>query len=434
MNVAIIGGGMTGLSIAYYLSKNGIRCCVYEASPALGGLAGSSRYEDMVIDKFYHHFYLHDDALINLIGEIGLQDTLIWKATQTGMYYNGKVHPLSTPVDLLKFSPLALTDRLRMGILVFRSQRKKDFSFLETISAKDWIVDKCGKNVYQIMWEPLLRSKFGVYAENISAAWLFSKFTKRGASRTKHGAEKLGYLKGGLARLILALRDQISKTSETHTSMPVKKIITEQGKAKGLVFENGKRENCDIIISTLSTETTSNLLEDSQKEYKKTLSRIRYLANITLVLFLTKSLSRYYWLNINDPECPFVGVIEHTALAGTEEYKGNHLVYISKYLSKEDKYFSMGKDAILENYLPWLSKINPEFNKEYIKTSLLSRETYTQPVIGIGYRDILPSVNTPIENFYLVTMAQIFPEDRQVSNSIRDGKVFALRLLSEMKK
>ena len=46
--------------------------------------------------------------------------------------------------------------------------------------------------------------------------------------------------------------------------------------------------------------------------YVERLRRIRFLANVCIVLELDRSLSDTYWLNVNDPGFPFVGVIEHT--------------------------------------------------------------------------------------------------------------------------
>ena len=82
--------------------------------------------------------------------------------------------------------------------------------------------------------------------------------------------------------------------------------------------------------------------------YEAKLRRVQYLANVCLVLELDRSLSETYWLNVNDPTFPFVGVIEHTNFEPPESYGGSHIVYLSKYLPESDALYTMGDDALLD--------------------------------------------------------------------------------------
>ena len=54
MNIGIVGGGILGLSLAFYLQKRGHEVAVYERNSYLGGLASSFDYGDFVWDRFYH--------------------------------------------------------------------------------------------------------------------------------------------------------------------------------------------------------------------------------------------------------------------------------------------------------------------------------------------------------------------------------------------
>jgi len=430
MKVAIIGAGITGLSIGYYLAKAGVKADIFESQNYVGGLAGTFEHEGFKVDRFYHHFYTRDTHLIKLIRELGLGSNIIWEATPTGMYYANNIYRLSSPMDLLKFKPLPFFDRLKMGLLVLKANRHKDLSRLENISAKDWLIREAGKNVYNVMWEPLLRNKFGQYADEISAAWIWSKFNKRGGSRSKGGAEKLGYIKGGLGiflqRLEKTLKDKGVKIKK---SSKVKSIVVSKNKANGIILESGdKIGGYDSIVSSLSTELTAKLIDCHDQEYQNSLERVKYLANVTFIMLLKKSLSNCYWLNVNDPQCPFVGVIEHTKLIDIDEYSGLHLVYIPKYLTKDSRLFAADKDEIYKEYIPWLKKIFPDFKETDIAYTHVCRDLYTQPIIEKNYRRLIPDTKTPINGFFNVCMAQIYPEDRQVSNAVRDGKAFAEKI------
>lgn len=418
---------MTGLSLSYFLSKKGIKVDLFESEENCGGLASSFKYKGHNVDKFYHHFYTHDDDIIGLIKDIGLGNRIVYRNSPNGMYYANKCWSLSSPLDLLRFKPLSLLDRLRMGMLVFMTQRKKNLDDLADIPAREWLIKNCGQGPYMVMWEPLLKSKFGRFSREISAQWLASKFVKRGSSRSGGGKEALGYLKGGLGIMIGELcRILQDKGVSIYRSCPISSIITDNGQASGITTSSGERKNgYDLVISTLSTELTASLLADSHGSYQDDLKRIKYLANTTLVLFLKKSLSEYYWINVADPSCPFVGVIEHTNLIPSSEYSDLSIVYIPRYLEREDPYFRMSEEQTLDRYLPWLERIFKGFNGEMIADAKVCRDLFTQPVITTYYRKMIPEVRTPIDRLFLVTMAQIYPDDRQLSNSVKHARLFS---------
>ena len=207
IQVSIIGAGFSGLSAAYELVKQGINVCVIESESEVGGLAAAFDVEGEKLDRFYHHWFTNDEAVMNLIKEFNLMDKVEISPTNTGIYYANNFFKLSTPFDLLKFKPLSLIDRFRLGLLALKARRVKDWKLLEKMTAKEWLINMGGLNVYKVIWEPLLKGKFGPYAESVSAVWFWNKLKLRGGSRGKGGEERLAYFKGGF----IALAKFISK-------------------------------------------------------------------------------------------------------------------------------------------------------------------------------------------------------------------------------
>lgn len=160
-DVVIVGGGFTGLTAAYVLSKQGKRVHVLEADDTPGGLAGTFNFNDEVkVEKFYHHWFNNDVYVPELVKELGLDGDVILLPTRTGMYFNGRLWKLSTPLDLLRFKALSFVDRIRLGLLVFQVRRIKDWKTIEHLSIREWLEPLCGKTVYRVVWEPLINSKF----------------------------------------------------------------------------------------------------------------------------------------------------------------------------------------------------------------------------------------------------------------------------------
>src|SRR5690606_9531217 len=132
-----------------------------------GGLAAAFTVGGQKLDRFYHHWFTNDAAVMDLIAELGLGDHVEISPTNTGMYYANHFFRLSTPWDLLNFKPLSFVDRIRLGLLALRARRVSNWRELENKTARDWLRELGGDAVYRVVWEPLLKGKFGVYADDI---------------------------------------------------------------------------------------------------------------------------------------------------------------------------------------------------------------------------------------------------------------------------
>ena len=427
MNVGIVGGGIAGLTAAYELTKRGINCTIYERSPEVGGLAGFFEVNGVLLEKFYHHLFTSDTAIADMIEELGLGQDLEWKPIVTS-YYANRIYRLSSPLDVLRFKPLNLIDRFRLGLLAIVPRLINDWKPLEDITAKEWLIRYGGSNVYENVWGPLMRGKFGVYADQVAAVWIWNKLKLRGGSRGKGQKENLGYLKGGFGRAIRAWQEKLQLMGvQILTATPVEQIIVEEGRATG-IQARGAFQPHDRILVTTAPALFSQLTPSLPPDYKERLASIIYLANVCLVLNLDRSLSDTYWLNINDPTVPFVAVVEHTNMQRPEEYGGQHIAYVSRYMPANDKYAQMAPDELLEAYLPHLRKLFPAFERSWVKNYWAWREDFAQPVITKRYSALKPPFRTPISDLWLCSMAQVYPEDRGMNYAV----VYARRAVNEM--
>lgn len=425
-HIVVIGAGFTGLTAAWDLTKRGYRVTVLESDSLIGGLAGGFKAGGAVLEKFYHHWFNNDVEVTGLIRELGLEENLIPHQSRTGMYYAKSFFRLSTPVDLLKFRALSLVDRIRLGLLVPQAARVRDWHQLERLTAREWLLRLCGRKVYRVVWEPLLRGKFGAVAEEISAVWLWNKLCLRGGSRDRKGKEVLLYYRGGFPSLAQALRERIEGAGGTIITERAATGFVKEGTRVTAVLTKDGPVACDNAIITTALPIAANLLDGviSYSEMQR-LSRVRYLANICLVLQLDRSLSDLYWINVNDPSFPFVGVIEHTNFEPAETYGGNRIVYLSRYLPSEDPAYGMSDDAYLAVCLPHLQRMFPDFAASSIKKYNVWRADYAQPIVERNYSALIPPLHTSLENVFISTMAQIYPEDRGTNYAVRSGRQIA---------
>lgn len=429
--VIIIGAGYTGLSAALDLRKAGYNVTIYESESDVGGLAGTFELSPGVrVEKFYHHWFTSDVDVLDLIDELGLGHLKQYRSSNTGLYFTNSVFRLASPLDLLSFSPLPLIDRIRTGFMALYARKVNAWKPLEQISAEDWLIKYGGKKAYNAIWNPLMQGKFGVEAKNVSAVWIWNKLKLRGSSRDKKGGESLVYFGGGFGALTDGIRKALEALGVTiHLNTGVRSILIENEKAVGVETSKGVHR-ADTVLSTIPLPTFLQITPHLPSDFKTQCEQIRFLGNSCLVLRLNRSLSSTYWLNVADPSFPFVGIIEHTNLDPKENYGGDHIVYLSKYLPTSEKLFSFTPDEMLDYCVPFIQKIFPQFDRSWILSHHVWKAQYSQPVITKNYSALIPNLKTPIHGLWLCTMAQIYPEDRGTNYAVRYGRRVAKEILA----
>lgn len=434
-HVIVIGGGFSGLAAAHELCRRNVQVTLLEQDEALGGLAGSFRVGGENLERFYHHWFTNDRHVLDLVHDLGADDQVLLRHSRTGMYYANRFFRLSTPRDLLRFDALRLVDRIRLGLLTLRARRVRDWRALESLSAEQWLRRLGGDAVYRVVWEPLLRGKFGPHAEDVSAVWFWNKLKLRGGSRGKGSAEMLAYYRGGFAALAERVEaGVVACGGRIRTGERVGRVFVENGRAAGVLLSSGVLR-ADAVIATPPLPLIADLLPESAVSagYLASLRRIRYLANVCIVLQLDRSLSDTYWLNVNDPGFPFVGVIEHTNFEPAGTYGGRHIVYLSRYLPEADPLFRMSDGAALDYCLPYLARMFPAFRREWVLDSHVWRARHSQPIVERHYSRLIPDMRAPLVGLYLASMAQIYPEDRGTNYAIREGRRVAAAVADDLR-
>ena len=439
MRVGIIGAGAAGLAAAYELGKHGHQASVYERAPFLGGQASTFDVGGSRLERGYHHWFTNDTDIIDLVEEIGLGHQIRWIDSTVGTLYDGKIYNFVTPMDLLKFTPLSLPDRIRLGLLTLYLQRKKNWRSYENITADEWLRKHAGKRGYEVFWGPMLRGKFGEdFYDQVGMPWVWGKVHTRVASRGKSMLkEKLGYPIGSFGEVFDVLAQRIEEQgSKVHLSTSVNRVVVEDGVATGMeVASDGtspKQEKFDAIIATTPSFIFPKLVPQLPDDYLSRLTDVSYMAAVLIVLVLDRPLSHVYWLNVADRSIPFVGVIEHTNLISPEHYGGKHIVYLSNYLNTNHPMYAMGHEELLQEYLPHIRKINPDFDMSWVETSYHHKVDAAQPIIGTNYSSRIPDHRTPFKNLYLANTTQIYPEDRGTNYSVRMGKHVAHLVMSDI--
>lgn len=431
-SIAIIGAGFTGLAAAFELAKAGHQVAIYESDADIGGLAGTFEISPGVkLEKFYHHWFTSDTAIIDLISELGLADKLLTIPSTTGLYFANSIFRLSSPLDLLSFPGIPLLDRVRTGLMALYARRVNSWHELEKISAADWLIKIGGRNAYEVIWKPLLHGKFGIETEHVSAVWIWNKLKLRGSSRGKGAKESLLYFDGGFASLSAGIRSALEKLGvQFHFNAVVSKILNLNNQVTGLTLQSGEQIASNTILATNPLPQFLQISPELPSDISLRAAQIRFLGNVCLVLRLSQSLSSTYWLNVADPSFPFVGIIEHTNLDSAHKYNNERIVYLSKYLPVSDPIYSMADDVLLSYSIPFIKRMFPDFKPEWIIGHAVWRANYSQPIVTKGYSKLVPPHQLPIKGLWLATMAQVYPQDRGTNYAVEHGRRVAKEMLA----
>ena len=429
----IIGAGFTGLTLGLRLAQAGKKVIIVEGEKQVGGLASDFKLSNgMQLERFYHHWFRHDTSITNLIDELGLGSMVKEYPSNTGMYFNKRLWNLSSPLDLLKFKAISFVDRIRLGVAILLVRRVKDWKKIEHKSIREWLEPLCGTRAYKIIWEPLVTSKFSIFSEEVSAAWMWKKLVLRGSTRSKNGVESLLYIDGGFGKLAETIAAQIiSLGGQVITCDKILEIDTAGDTITQVTSMNGNRYYpINVIFTGAPSQLPPLLKNNTNTEWSSKLDGIDYLANICLILLLDRSLSETYWLNVNDPGFPFVGVIEHTNLVSETNYGDMHVVYLSRYIVSEHEDYGLPDGEYLSRSVASLKQMFPEFKEEWVKEHYIWRTLYAQPITTKNYSLLIPTMVTPYKNLFLNSMAQIYPEDRGTNYAVRNAEILARDLLS----
>src|SRR5258706_1428775 len=409
--VAVIGGGIMGVTLAFRLSQQGLRVTIYERGDSLAGLAIFLPYDGVRMDRFYHTILSSDISMQALIKESGVADKLHFTATKQGFYDNGKLYPFNTPIDLMTFPPLNIFQRFRLGLQVIYAQFESDWRKIDQIPVRDWLLKVSGEGVWRKVWKPLLNAKFDTMATEVPATYIWSRLKRMlGTRQGVTSKEMMSYLENGYYTLIEALAKKAQEQGTTiRLNTTIEEIVIEDGRAIGVRTAEGVTP-FDAIISTMQSPIVSTLIPGAPQPFRDMLAKQEYLGVLCPMLILTKSLMPYYVLNITDESIPFTAVVETTNLIDPKYVKGHHLVYLPKYLAPDNEMTRWPEERVKTEWMVHLKRMFPEFDESWITEFFVHRARYVEPIRPIGTLDQIPAIKSPVERLYMGNTVMIYPD------------------------
>ena len=426
MKIAIIGAGFGGLAAAYDMRKAGHEVVVFESANYVGGLASGFKepHWDWSVEKFYHHWFQSDASMMGLIQELGLQDKVIFPRPLTVMYFNEKFYPFDSILNALRFPGLGFgLNKLRFGFVGLFLRLTNNWRALEKVTADEWMLKWAGKQVYEQMWKPLLIGKFGPFYRDVNMAWMWARIKAR--------TTRLGTFEGGFQQFADSFAEKLREMGvEIRLGAPIKFI--KQNQASGSL--NVDVESFDKVLVTTSPSLMAKMCPDLPENYLKGLLELKSMGAVVMVLSFKHQLSEqgYYWFSLpKEAGFPLLALVEHTNFVSKEHFGGDHIIYAGDYLEVGHEYFSLSDEELLERFIPAFKRINPAFEKDWVKKVWVNKTNYAQPVPLVNHSKNIPAIQTPIEGLYFASMSQVYPWDRGTNFAVEIGRHAAKMMLGK---
>jgi len=417
----IIGGGIMGMTLALRLAQKGFRVTILESEPKMGGLTATVEMDGAVWDRFYHVILLSDLNTRKIIEEIGLESELKWVETKTGFFSDGKLYSMSNIFDFLKFPPINLADKLRLGLTIITASIIKDWNRMEGIPVEKWLRRWSGKKVFEKIWLPLLKAKLGDHYKETSASFIWTTIQRMYAARRKGlKKEMFGYVSEGYEKINRAFGEKLKSMGvEIVVNTYVKQVYGDQNNKLKVETTSGNSYQFDKVVSTLPSDISVKIAPALSYEEIEKHNSIKYLGVVCPSVLLKRPISKYYVTNITDTWPPFTGIIEMTALVDPAELGNCSLVYLPKYVEPGHELFLKKDEELRKYFLEPLFKMYPDFSDNDVISWNVSSARRVFALPTMHYSERLPPITTSMEGYYIINSAQIINGTLNVNETIQ---------------
>ena len=406
------------MTLAMRLRQAGHEVTLFESAPELGGLASAWTLGDVVWDKHYHVILTSDSYLRRVLDELGLDEEINWVETRTGCYAAGELYSVSNPIEFLRFPPLRLVDKARLAWTILYGSRLRDWRALEQIPVEEWLVRHSGRRTFETFWKPLLRAKLGDNYRLASAAFIWAIIQRLFSARRSGIQERFGYVEGGYARILERFGDHLERTGVDIRLGARVERIGHDGSAV-LVTSDGESDRFDRVVATPASPIAAQLIDGLEEEERRRMEGITYQGIVCASLLLSHPLADFYVTNITDDWVPFTGVIEMTSLVDRRVFDGNSLVYLPRYTTQDDEFWTRSDEEVRESFVAALERMYPGFDRSSVLAFRVSRVRYVLPVSTLGYSAGVPTPDTSVPGVYAINSAQILQGTLNVNETIQ---------------
>ncbi|MHB8809652.1 MAG: FAD-dependent oxidoreductase [Desulfobulbaceae bacterium] len=413
MNI-ILGGGLSGLSAAAWLTRAGQPATVLEKDGQVGGLARTVSHGDFRFDLGGHRFLTNNEQLRSFVAEL-LGDDLLQVPRKSQIYLGGKYvdYPLS-PANAIFGTGFSQT-----GAILLNYAREKCRSIIRprpVTSLEDWVVSRFGRTIFNLYFKNYSEKVWGIDCRQISRDWVarridglslrqfivhsLFKFT---ASGSKTLTDSFSYPRRGIGQLSDRLQDLVAGRNEVRTGAVVEKIFHGGGRISGIQFQDGITSQLCEGSSYLSSIPITRLLEKMSPSPPGPVCRagagIRFRSLVIVALFLNRpAMTDLTWMYFPGRDIPFGRIHEPKNWSSALAPAGQSHVVAEYFCNRDDHIWQSPDDDLTELTAHHLRELG-FFGRDELLGSRVLRIPYAYPVFDLQYRKHLQIITDYLGRF-----------------------------------
>lgn len=407
-NAYIIGGGITGLSTAYNLSKRGnFNIFIFEKNKQIGGMATTFKHKDLILDlgphKFFSNLKNREREVLKIIGKKNFLK--IKKKSQIRLFNRFIDFPVG-PIDILKINPIT---GILMGFGYATAVLKGIFTKKEEKTYKDYLINRFGSVAYNLTFAPYAKKIWAhpetldkdLAATRVAAPNLFEMikqmvFKIKSKSNTTISADFFHYPKYGSNVLLHEITKKLTTNKfKVQTSSNLESIITENNIVTDFTI-NDKTfhlKSNDVFISTIPIENLVSKNETLDKTLNKFTSKLKYKNMLLVYLVINKNqISDQNWYFFPEKKYIFNRVFEQKSFSKYMIPKNKTVMCCEITCDETDRIWNGAKDqVVISTVINQLVECR-FFKKDDVIDSFIKRIDHAYPIYFVGYRNILNQI------------------------------------------
>jgi protoporphyrinogen oxidase len=399
--VIILGGGLSGLTVAYFLSRAERETIVFEAHNVVGGLARTVVKNGFRFDLGGHRFFTKKEKIEDFIKNL-MRGELLVVPRKSKIYMSKKYfdYPLK-PTNAI--FGLGIPTTLKIVADYSIERLRKVIRPRNNVSLEDWVVSNFGRTMFNIYFKTYSEKVWGINCNRISAEWVAQRikglslataiknaFFRFSGKNLPTLADRFLYPTLGIGRISERLQEEINRYNTIQTDTRIEKINHKDFRIESVVVKNCdgshtvKGEN---FVSTIPITTLINSLDPKPpEEVRRASSSLRYRDLVIATIMINRrNVTDQTWIYVPEKEIPFGRIHEPTNWSPKMAPEGKTLLVTEYFCFEGDQTWSSSDEEITDVTVHYLEEMG-FIRKDEVIDSVIVRVPKAYPILDTEYK------------------------------------------------
>lgn len=406
-DIVIIGGGLTGLSAGYVLTKAGFRVRVFERDTTVGGLSKTVVRNGFRFDLGGHRFFTKNKKIDSFVREL-MNGELIAVGRSSKIYMRGRFldYPLK-PFNAMFGLGIPTTFRILADYGLEKARRL--INDPESVSLEDWVVKNFGRTMFDIYFREYSEKVWGIDCSRISAEWVDKRINGLSLAKAVRSAffkvsgrdlptlvDEFVYPELGIGRISDRLREEIETENKVFTGTVVERINISDFRVESIVVRN--HDHTDVVpaeefISSLPITSLIRMLNPAPPEnIIRAASKLRFRDLIVVTVMVDRErVTDQTWIYIPEQKIPFGRIHEPTNWSEKMAPKGKTLLVAEFFSYAGDRVWNEDDRRLTDITVENLERLG-FIRKHEVIDSVVVRVPKAYPLFEVGYKELCDEI------------------------------------------